>query len=220
MLRSLTALLLATIVSGGGLATARSLGQPGTDCRESVWHNHTWCYYVTPCRNTMRCHASPVPGNRFPVVVTAARSDSTSVNKYMWFSPTARTVHVSLNAGVGGNNGGMNFNGGASGSNTITVPAGWKVRIHFTNLDAIPHSAIVIADQQPLPSIPQQAAFGAAYTRDLTGGLFTDQTDDLNFTAGTAGKYVVVCGVPGHGPSGMWIRFVVSAEAAAPSYAM
>lgn len=92
--------------------------------------------------------------------------------------------------------------------------------MHFTNLDAIPHSAIVIADQQPLPAIPQAAAFGGAYTRDLTGGLFTDQSDDLDFTARTAGKYVLVCGVPGHGPSGMWIWFVVSADAAAPSYAM
>jgi sulfocyanin len=210
MLRSLPAVLLVMVV----------LRQPGADCREPVRNNNAWCYDTARGRNTLFCHATPVPGNRFPAVQMAALSDSTSVNQYMWYDMSARTVQLSLNAGVGTNNGGMNFNGGATGSQTITVPAGWKVRIHFKNLDAIPHSAIIIADQPPLPSIPQTPAFGAAYTRDLTGGLFTDQTDDLNFTAGAAGKYVLVCGVPGHGPSGMWIRFVVSAEAAAPSYAM
>jgi sulfocyanin len=164
-----------------------------------------------------------IPADRVPA--SPSRSprrppDSTAVNTYMWFSASERTVHVSLNAAVGGTNGGMNFNGGSSGSHTMTVPVGWKVRMQFTNLDAIPHSAIIIANQQPLPAIPQTAAFGAAYTRDLTGGLFTEQKDAIDFTARTAGRYVLVCGVPGHGPSGMWIWFVVSADATAPAYAM
>jgi len=151
---------------------------------------------------------------------TRAPSDSVGVNQYMWFSLSSRTVHIALNASVGGNNGGMNFNGGSKGSATISVPVGWTVRMHFTNLDAIPHSAIVITNQDPLPDFPQTPAFARAYTRDLTGGLAMSQTDDLNFTAAPAGKYILVCGVPGHGPSGMWIRFEVLAETKAPSYAM
>jgi sulfocyanin len=114
----------------------------------------------------------------------------------------------------------MNFNGSSSGRATITVPAGWKVLMHFTNLDAIPHSAIILPEQQPLPAIPQGAAFAGAYTVDVTAGLFTNKTDELNFTAGAAGKYMLMCGVPGHSPSGMWIWFVVSTTAVAPGYQM
>jgi len=157
-------------------------------------------------------------GKPAPAKLPAATADSVNVNKFLWFAPGTQTVYVQLSAALGSSNGGMNFNGGAGGAATITVPLGWKVRMKFLNLDAIPHSAIVITNQQPLPAIPQTAAFGAAYTRDLTGGLFTDQTDDMNFKAAPAGKYLLVCGVPGHGPSGMWIWFVVSADAKVPTY--
>ena len=149
-----------------------------------------------------------------------AFADSVVVNPYMWFSPPTKTVHIALNASVGGNNGGMNFNGGSRGSATITVPAGWKVRMHFTNLDAIPHSAIIITERDPLPAIPQDPAFAGAYTRDHTSGLATSQSDDLSFAAARAGKYILLCGVPGHGPSGMWVRFEVAGDAKAPSYTM
>ncbi len=160
------------------------------------------------------------PSARHHAVPAPPASDSTAVNKFMWYFPSTQTVHVNLSAALGSNNGGMNFNGKSGGGATITIPLGWKARMHFVNLDAIPHSAIVIANQQPLPAIPQTAAFGAAYTRDVTGGLFTAQTDDLDFKTAPAGRYILVCGVPGHGPSGMWIWFVVSAEAKAPAYDM
>jgi len=149
-----------------------------------------------------------------------ALADSTVVNEYMWYSASTSTVHIALNASVGGTNGGMNFNGGAKGSATITVPAGWKVQMRFTNLDAIPHSAIIITSQDPLPSIPQTPAFAGAYTRDLTSGIPTARGDDLDFIAAPAGEYILLCGVPGHGPSGMWIRFDVAAGVQAPSYQM
>jgi len=152
--------------------------------------------------------------------VAAAPSDSTAVNKFLWYSPSTQTAYLQLNSALGGNNGGMNFNGNSSGSATITVPLGWKVQVHFTNLDAIPHSAIIINEQQPLPTMPQDPAFGGAYTRDLTGGLITGDSDGMNFKASKAGRYIIVCGVPGHGPSGMWIWFQVSADAKAPSYSM
>ena len=158
------------------------------------------------------------PARRSLALPAPATSDSTAVNKFMWYFPSAQTVHVQLSAALGSNNGGMNFNGRSGGGATITIPLGWKARMHFVNLDAIPHSAIIIANQQPLPTIPQTAAFGGAYTRDVTAGLFTDQADDLNFNALPSGTYILVCGVPGHGPSGMWIWLVVSPDAKAPAY--
>ena len=148
----------------------------------------------------------------------AIAPDSVAVNAFMWYDAAARTTHVQLSAALDGNNGGMNFNGASKGAATITVPAGWKLRMTFVNRDAIPHSAIIIADQRPLPAIPETPAFGGAYTSGLTAGLFTDQTDELKFTASPAGQYILVCGVPGHGASGMWIRFVVSPSATAPAY--
>jgi len=147
-------------------------------------------------------------------------ADSVAVNKFMWYAPAAQTVHLELNAALGSDNGGMNFNGSSGGGATITVPAGWKVRAHYTNLDAIPHSAIIITEQQPLPAVPQTPAFAGAYTRDLSGGLMTGQSDDLDFKASPAARYILLCGVPGHGPSGMWIWFVVSADAKVPAYTM
>ena len=55
-------------------------------------------------------------------------------------------------------------------------------------------------------------------TNDVTGGLPTNGTDRTTFKAATPGQYVIACGVPGHAPSGMWINFVVSADAKAPTY--
>ena len=146
------------------------------------------------------------------------RASQTNKDEFMSFDAASKTVNLQVAAALGSTNGGMNFNGGAKGSQTITVPQGWTVKMHFVNKDAIPHSAIIITKQDPLPVIPQDPAIPRAYTAHVTDGLPTDGTDDLSFTASKAGNYVIVCGVPGHGPSGMWINFVVSADAKEPSY--
>jgi sulfocyanin len=139
-------------------------------------------------------------------------------DEFMSFDAASKSVKLQMIAALGSANGGMNFNGGAKGNQTITVPEGWTVNMHFVNKDAIPHSAIVIEKQEPLPVIPQDPAIPRAYTSHVTDGLPTDGTDDTSFKASKAGNYVIVCGVPGHGPSGMWINFVVSADAKEPSY--
>jgi sulfocyanin len=143
---------------------------------------------------------------------------TTAADRHLSYDAAKKTVHLVLNAGEGSANGGMNFNGGFAGNLTITVPKGWTVSWHFVNLDAIPHSAIILPDQQPFPPIPQSPAFSRAYTAHLTDGLPTNGSDDTTFLASQAGAYVIACGVPGHAPSGMWIRLVVSASASAPTY--
>ena len=149
----------------------------------------------------------------------AAPIDSgTKVNEFMSYDPAAKTVSLKLNAAHGSVNGGMNFNGASNGGATITVPAGWSVSWQFRNEDAIPHSAIVLANTRPFPAQPQEPAIPRAYTNDVTAGLPTNGTDQTTFKASTAGQYVIACGVPGHAPSGMWINFVVSADAKAPTY--
>jgi len=149
---------------------------------------------------------------------SSAADSSVKVNEFMSYDPAAKTVSLKLFAAHGSVNGGMNFNGASNGGSTITVPVGWSVSWSFKNEDAIPHSAIVLANKMPLPAQPQEPAIPRAYTNDVTGGLPTNGTDQTTFKASPAGQYVIACGVPGHAPSGMWIHFDVSADAKVPSY--
>jgi sulfocyanin len=143
---------------------------------------------------------------------------SVTVNELMSYDSAAKTVRIELIAAYGNANGGMNFNGGSKGHPSIIVPQGWWVIIHFVNRDAVPHSAIILRERLPLPAAPEEPAIPRAYTVDVTAGLPTGGSDRMEFTAARAGRYFIVCGVPGHGPSGMYIGFVVSARAKVPSY--
>ena len=172
--------------------------------------------------NASRPAASPAASTKATAAAPAAPAAKTDsgvkVNEFMSYDPGAKTVTLKLFAAHGSTNGGMNFNGASNGGSTITVPVGYSVTWAFTNEDAIPHSAIVLANKMPLPAQPQDPAIPRAYTKDVTGGLPTNGTDQTTFKASTPGQYVIACGVPGHAPSGMWINFVVSADAKVPSY--
>lgn len=150
-----------------------------------------------------------------------AQTGSVKVNRFMSYDAAAKRVNLEIIAAFNSQQGGFNFNGGSNGAHTITVPAGWQVQMHVKNVDAIPHSAIIIADQRPLPNAPDTPAIPRAYTSHVNDGL-QPQTgaDDLSFRASKPGSYLIYCGVPGHGPSGMFIKFVVSESATVPSYQM
>ncbi len=129
-----------------------------------------------------------------------------------------KTAEFTLVAGLTGMNGGMNFDGAKDGGLTLTVPVGWTILLHVTNMDqTLPHSVEVIRDSQPLPVGPVPAAFPHAETSGLAQGLSTDQKQNVWFLADHAGKYLLFCAVPGHGAAGMWIRLTVSAEARHPT---
>jgi sulfocyanin len=144
--------------------------------------------------------------------------DTTKINQYVSYDAGAKTVAITVIGAATSAQGGFNFNGGSSGNQTITVPAGWTVNIDFTNHDIIPHSAIVITNQTPIPTMPENAALPRAYTSHLSDGL-PAQTghDTMHFTTRPAGDYLLACGVPGHATSGMYIHFVVSSSATAPT---
>ncbi len=153
----------------------------------------------------------------------AAAPGDVKVNEFMSYDSTTKTVKLAIEAGLDGvqpppKMGPFNFNGGSVGDQTVTVPAGWTVQYHFVNHDAVPHSFIVIAPSQPLPMAPDVPAIPRAYSDKVTEGLFTAGTSDGSFRASKPGSYLLYCGVPGHGPSGMYIHFVVSAEAKSPGY--
>jgi sulfocyanin len=175
---------------------------------------------VTPKKHVNASKPSTLATKPAPAAAApAVASPDVKVNEFMSYDAEAKTVKLKLNSAHGSNNGGMNFNGGFSGNSTITIPAGWSVSWNFTNEDAIPHSAIVLANKQPFPAQPQDPAIPRAYTSDVGGGLATGKTDATTFKALPPGDYVIACGVPGHAPSGMWIKLTVSADAKVPAYA-
>jgi hypothetical protein len=132
----------------------------------------------------------------------------------------SKTVTFELIAGLTGLNGALNFNGFRDGGLTLRVPLGWRVVIHFRNHDGmLPHSAEVIADTHPLPTQPVTPAFPGAVTVRLAEGIPSEGRDDMRFVADQGGSYLIFCGVPGHGASGMWIRLEVSDTLHTPSLA-
>jgi sulfocyanin len=141
------------------------------------------------------------------------------VNEFLSYDADARTAILQVVGGYNGLNGALNFNGGAKGSQTITVPLGWKVQASFVNRDGdLPHSAIVVREVSPIPLESPPAAFPRAFTVKLEEGLQEGGADDMSFVANKEGRFLIFCGVPGHGQGGMWIYLVVSPSASAPSY--
>ena len=143
----------------------------------------------------------------------AAQSDSAPRIDSTWlaFDGPAKTVQFHLIAGYSGLNGALNFNGFGDGGLTLTIPAGWRVVLHFTNHDGmLPHSSVVIPDG-PVPAVTGalSPAFSQAVTLKLQEGLTSSEQDDMKFLADKAGSYLIICGVPGHAAAGMWIRLVV-----------
>ena len=131
-----------------------------------------------------------------------------------WLQVDTATAEVSLIAGLGGMNGGMNFNGATNGALTLVVPVGWHVVLNFRNADPnMPHSAVVIPAATPIPAVAGRPAFPGATTRHADQGLPTGGHESARFDAASPGAYMIFCAVPGHGMAGMWMRLLVSATA-------
>jgi FtsP/CotA-like multicopper oxidase with cupredoxin domain len=131
-----------------------------------------------------------------------------------WLEVDTARAEVSLIAGLGGMNGGMNFNGATNGALTLVVPVGWHVTLNFRNDDPnMPHSAVVIPAATPIPAVAGRPAFAGASTRHADQGLPTGARESVRFDAASAGAYMIFCAVPGHGMAGMWMRLQVSATA-------
>jgi sulfocyanin len=143
----------------------------------------------------------------------------TAPSKPLSYDAATKTVTFALAAGAPGSSGPFNFNGYANGAATLVVPPSSTVVMNFVNLDGTPHSAELIADKDPMPNVGgDDAAIPSAYTKDVTQGLPQGGTDVMRFTAPASGSFRIFCGVPGHGLSGMWIRFKVDPAAKAPSW--
>jgi sulfocyanin len=142
----------------------------------------------------------------------------TAPSQPLSYNAATKTVTFALEAGAPGASGPFNFNGYTSGAATLVVLPGSTVVMNFVNLDGTPHSAELIADTDPMPSMGGDPAIPDAYTIDITQGLPQGGKDVMRFTAPSSGSFRIFCGVPGHGASGMWIRFKVDPAAKSPSW--
>jgi hypothetical protein len=129
----------------------------------------------------------------------------------------ARTVTMEVVAGQTPDNNYWNFNGAINGNTAITVPEGYRVVINFTNSDPnMAHSLGISAETSNFAVPPQpNPVFEGAITQNpgsMVDGTMPGESETVEFVAGEAGNYSMVCYIPGHTAVGMWLYFNVSAE--------
>jgi uncharacterized cupredoxin-like copper-binding protein len=135
-----------------------------------------------------------------------------------WFhvDDAAKTVHLTVTAGLTEAKNYWNFNGAHDGNMTITVPEGYAVTIDLVNNDpAMAHSVGISAQTSNFGMVDPTPVFPGAISSNpvsMTDATMPGETETITFTAATAGNYSMVCYIPGHAATGMWIHFNVSAD--------
>jgi plastocyanin len=166
---------------------------------------------------------TPEPsGGAAPAAEVASATETTSTaarvaaqpadSEYVKWDPAAKTVTFRLVAGP------FEFNHFTNGGGTLTVPAGSTNVWNFLQNDGTPHSAEVASGTGPLPNSGGDPAIPRAYTNKVVEGMAQGETDVIRFTAPDTGSYRIICGVPGHALSGMWIWLKIDPAAKAPSF--
>jgi len=138
----------------------------------------------------------------------AAAADS----EYVKWDPATKTVTFRLVAGP------FEFNHFTNGGGTLTVPPGSTNVWNFLQNDGTPHSAEVASGSGPLPNSGGDPAIPRAYTNKVVEGMAQGETDVIRFTAPDTGSYRIICGVPGHALSGMWIWLKIDPAAKAATF--
>ncbi|HEX2716368.1 MAG TPA: sulfocyanin-like copper-binding protein, partial [Gemmatimonadaceae bacterium] len=132
------------------------------------------------------------------------------VNDFLTYDASTKTISVQLVAGYTGTNGSLNFNGGARGTQGISVPLGWHVHVSLTNRSQdLQHSAVVVREVLPPPLELPAAAFDGATIEKRDDGIRNDEAASFDFVPTRRGRFMLACGVAGHAEGGMWIRLTV-----------
>ena len=139
---------------------------------------------------------------------------ATRVSSRLAYSGAQRVAWI----GVDADSRAMSFNGAAQGGETFVVPLGWTVEIRLRNGDAAPHSARVAAARDTIPLTIPSAVLAGAESPNAEAGVVSGRSQVFRFSASRAGDYLIACAVPGHAAAGMYVRLVVQADAAAPSW--
>jgi len=152
----------------------------------------------------------------FPLVCAAPAAAQTP--DWLSADSASRTVRLALEVAPAPDSGAALINGHRNGDLQVVVPVGWTVQWTWRSADSTaPHSLVVMAEREKLPTEGGRAAFTNAMTRMLTEGLTPGQEDRTTFTADEAGWYWMLCGVPGHALRGEYIGLRVDPDATAPA---
>lgn len=146
-----------------------------------------------------------------PAAVVRARTVVAAEPDWVQWDAATKTAHVQLVAAYNQVGGGFNFDGYNLGNLTVTVPTGAKVEVSFTNRASVPHSVVItaFANHALVGNFPP--AFPGSASPNAASGVASLKVPQVfTFTAGTAGHYAIVCGVPGHAVGGMWDRLEVA----------
>ncbi len=160
--------------------------------------------------------AAPAPATTQQPADQAAAAPATAD----WFivDEDAQTVTINLVAGSTSSNQHWNYNGLYGGRGAITVPEGFTVTVNFENRDpAMAHSVGVGERQATYPanfSSPEPVFAGAMSENptSMTESTMPGESESFTFVADRAGEFALICYVPGHAVSGMWLAFNVSAD--------
>jgi len=134
------------------------------------------------------------------LVAPAAAAGQTAPDGPAWLGSdsAARTVTLGLEITASGDSS-ARINGHRNGEVPVVVPLNWTVQWDWRSADSTqPHSLVVMAEREKLPTEGGPPAFSNAMTRMVTAGLRPGQGDRTTFVADQAGWYWLLCGVPGH----------------------
>ncbi|MFL5493170.1 MAG: sulfocyanin-like copper-binding protein [Gemmatimonadales bacterium] len=172
--------------------TKASPKQPATAAKKS-----------TPAAGTPRADTASTP---------AEKPTAPAQGDWVSYDAATNTVTFKLEAGP------FSFNGFTNGGATLTVPAKSTVVMNFVQNDGTPHSAEVASGEGPLPNSGGDPAIPRAYTNKVVEGLPQGAKDDIRIQAPESGTFRIVCGVPGHALSGMWLWFKIDPAAKTPTF--
>jgi FtsP/CotA-like multicopper oxidase with cupredoxin domain len=150
--------------------------------------------------------------------VESEEAASLTTPDWMTVDAASQTITLEIVAGKDESNNRWNFNGYSRGNGAIVVPEGYTVTINFRNDDPnVPHSIGVDAGTGNFPATFQdpEPVFAGAISKAPTSmqeAAQPGESESLRFTADAAGEYSLICYIPAHAASGMWIRFTVSAD--------
>ena len=161
--------------------------------------------------------ASSVPSAAATSSVPVPPSGPMTIPDWFRVNADAQTVDMTLTSGSTPDNNHWNYNGATKGSMAITVPEGYTVTISLVNDDPImAHSLGISAETSNFNGVPEPVAvFEGAITENpasMVDGTMPGETETVTFVADTAGNYSIVCYVPGHSLTGMWLFFNVSSD--------
>jgi uncharacterized cupredoxin-like copper-binding protein len=158
--------------------------------------------------------ALAVAGGASVAVGTTADAYAAKTPSWLVANAKAHTATLTVTAGYNSAMGGFNFNGYFKGGMLVSVPAGYKVTVVFSNKSSLPHSVEFVAFSKK-DGASYTPAFKGSSSPKPTTGIGQGTTQKFSFVANKVGSFAFVCAVPGHEAAGMWDTFVVTKNGSA-----